>query len=425
MSGRFNTLDEWLRWQENLHPRSIDLGLERVSRVFRKMGAPRPAPTVIIVSGTNGKGSCVSLLEQIALNAGYKTGAYISPHLLVYNERARVNGRPAPDEEWLEAFAAVDAARGDESLTYFEFGTLAAFRILAQHGLDCAVLEVGMGGRLDATNIIDTDAALITSIGLDHQQWLGPTREHIAREKAGVFRPGRPAVCGDAEPPAALFEDARALGAPLYCINRDFHYSPAEGSWHWRGGDIEYRDLPLPFMQGPAQLRNAASVLMLLRQLVSRLPLDRKAIEAGLRTSFLPGRQQILDRNPEVLADVAHNAEAIEELVLRLQREPRRRTRAVFAMLGDKPVAEAVRQLKPFVDAWYLAAANSDRALPVTELARIVEAETVSGEVTCHASVAQAFAAARADARADERILVTGSFWTVAEVMARYPAKGL
>lgn len=425
MSGRFNTLNEWLRWQETLHPKSIDLGLDRVSRVFRRMGAPRPAPTVIIVSGTNGKGSCVSLLEQIALNAGYKTGTYTSPHLLVYNERVRVNGVSAPDGEWLEAFAAVDAARGEESLTYFEFGTLAAFRIFARHGLDCAVLEVGMGGRLDATNVIDADGALIASVGLDHQQWLGATREDIAREKAGIFRSGRPAVCGDTEPPATLFEVARSLAVPLYCIDRDFHYSQAEDRWHWTGRTAEYRDLPLPRMQGPAQLRNAASVLMLVEQLASHLPIARGAIETGLMSSVLQGRQQILHRNPEVLVDVAHNAEALAELALRLQREPRRRTHAVFAMLGDKPVAEAVRQLKSCVDAWYLAAPGSDRALPVTELARIVAAETTAGEPSCHASVTEAFDAARAVARVDERILVTGSFWTVAEVMARYPAQGL
>jgi dihydrofolate synthase / folylpolyglutamate synthase len=421
---RFNTLDEWLRWQETLHPISIDLGLERVARVFRKMGLPRPAPVVIIVSGTNGKGSCVSLLEQIALNAGYKTGTYTSPHLLAYNERARVNGVPASDADWLEAFAAVDAARGGESLTYFEFGTLAAFRILARGRLDCAVLEVGMGGRLDATNIIDADAALISSIGLDHQQWLGPTREHIAREKAGVFRPRCPAVCGDTQPPAALFEIAGALDTPLYCIDRDFHYSPAERCWHWTGGGIEHRDLPLLRMQGAAQLRNAAAVLMLLRQLESRLPVDRAAIDAGIRNSILPGRQQILSHAPEVLVDVAHNAEAIAELAQRLRREPRR-THAVFAMLGDKPVAESVRLLKPCVDAWYLAAAASERALPVNELARAVTAEAPVGSVSCHASVWEAFIAARAAARRDERVLVAGSFWTVAEVMARYPAQGL
>jgi dihydrofolate synthase/folylpolyglutamate synthase len=423
--SRFSNLKDWLTWQETLHPTTIDLGLERVSRVFDRMGAPRPAPVVVIVSGTNGKGSCVALLEQIALQAGYTTGAYTSPHLLVYNERLRINGNSLADAQWLHAFAAVDAARGNESLTYFEFGTLAAFHLLARHRPDFAVLEVGMGGRLDATNIIDADAALISSIGLDHQQWLGHTRAAIAREKAGILRPGRHGVCGDPEPPDVLFEIARSLRSPLHCINRDFRYTAEEACWHWTGDGIEYRELPLPRMQGPAQLRNAAAVLMLLQQLAERLPLDRQAIERGLRASMLPGRQQILAEKPQVLADVAHNAEAIAELVLRLRRERSGRTHAVFAMLGDKPVAEVVRQLKPCVDAWYLAAAPSERALPVTELARIVAAETAAADLSCHESIGDAFAAARLAAQPDERILITGSFWTVAEVMARYPAQGL
>lgn len=420
---RFSTLQEWLRWQETLHPKTIDLGLERVSRVFRRMGAPRPAPVVVIVSGTNGKGSCVALLEQIALHAGYTTSAYTSPHLLTYNERVRINGKPAADEQWLDAFAAVDAARGSESLTYFEFGTLAAFHISARCRPDFAVLEVGMGGRLDATNIIDADAALLSSIGLDHQQWLGPTREHIAREKAGIFRPGCPAICGDIDPPSVIFDIASTLGSRLYCLNRDFRYTAEADRWHWANGSVEYNDLPLPRMRGEAQLRNAASVLMLLQQLAPRLPFGREAIEQGLRRTMLPGRQQVLAHDPQVLVDVAHNAEAIAELVL-LLRKSSRRTHAVFAMLNDKPAAQVVRQLKPYVDAWHLAAAGSERATPVTELARIVAAETAS-HPACHASVAEAFAAARATARPDERILVTGSFWTVAEVMARYPAEGL
>ncbi len=425
MTTRFNNLEDWLRWQETLHPKTIDLGLERVSRVFHRMGAPRPAPVVVIVSGTNGKGSCVTLLEQIALRAGYTTGAYISPHLLVYNERLRINGRAVADAEWLDAFAAVDAARGGESLTYFEFGTLAAFQLFARHRPDFAVLEVGMGGRLDATNIVDADAALISSIGLDHQQWLGPTRADIAREKAGIFRPDRPAVCGDPEPPPVLFEITQALGTPLYCLNRDFSYSLEADGWRWAGGGAEYRDLPLPRMQGPAQLRNAAAVLMLLQQLAAQLPVGREAIEQGLKTFTLAGRQQVLAESPQVLADVAHNAEAIAELVLRLRRERRVRTHAVFAMLGDKPVAEAVRQLKPCIDAWYLAAAPTERAMPVSELARIVAAEAASVPLSSHASIVDAFAAARLAARPDERILVTGSFWTVAEVMACYPAQEL
>jgi dihydrofolate synthase/folylpolyglutamate synthase len=422
--SRFKSLNEWLKWQETLHPLTIDLGLERVSRVFHKMGAIRPAPVVVIVSGTNGKGSCVALLERIALLEGYTTGAYTSPHLLLYNERLRINGKPVADAEWIEAFAAVDATRGSESLTYFEFGTLAAFHIMAQHRLEFAVLEVGMGGRLDATNIVDADAALIASIGLDHQQWLGATRADIAREKAGVLRPGRPAVCGDPAPPPVLLEVAHAVGAHLYCLNRDFRYTADETCWHWAGAGFEYRDLPLPRMQGAAQLRNAASVLMLVRQLAPHLPLARQAIAQALSTTVVPGRQQVLEQSPQVLVDVAHNAEAIAELVLLLQQSSRRRTLAVFTMLRDKPVAEVIRQLAPYVDAWYLSEANNERALPAAELAGIVAAETATNP-ECYGSVGAAFTAARAAARSEDRILVTGSFWTVAEVMARYPAEGL
>ncbi|HEY3486637.1 MAG TPA: bifunctional tetrahydrofolate synthase/dihydrofolate synthase [Gammaproteobacteria bacterium] len=425
MSSRFSTMHQWLQWQETLHPVTIDLGLDRVSRVYAQMGSVPLAPVVVIVSGTNGKGSCVALLEQIALYAGYSTGAYTSPHILSYNERVRINGKAVSDADFIAAFAAVDAARGTESLTYFEFGTLAAFHIFTQRKRDFVVLEVGMGGRLDATNIIDADAALITSIGLDHVQWLGHTRDEIAREKAGVLRSGRPAVCGDPQPPAILLEIARNQQTELRCIDRDFSYQLGQGSWDWKGPDAQFHGLPLPRMQGAAQLRNAASVLMLLSQLAPRLPVGRAAIEQGLQACMLPGRQQIVAQNPQILIDVAHNAEAIAELVLRLEQEPRRRTCAVFSMLRDKPVAEAVRQLKPHIDAWYLAPVPTDRTLSAAELARIVATETGIGSPRCFDSVTAAFDAARHDARTEERILVIGSFWTAAEVLACCRAEGL
>jgi dihydrofolate synthase/folylpolyglutamate synthase len=433
MPSRFQSLDEWLRWQETLHPSVIDLGLERCGRVWRRMQSPRLAPTVVTITGTNGKGSCANLLAAIYGNAGYAVGLYTSPHLLRYNERIRIRGREISDKELVNAFAAVDAARGDESLTYFEFGTLAAFWLFARSALDVVILEVGLGGRLDATNLVDADIALITSIGLDHQQWLGTTREQIAAEKAGILRPGRSAICGDVQPPSNLLQIAAKLESPLYCIGRDFAAQPQVGGWDWSGGGQTYRQLPLPRLRGAAQLRNAASVLMAVHCLAERLPISRAAIEQGLSTAALPGRQQVIEGRPRVILDVAHNTEAVAELAEVLRESTAQgstvRNHLVFAVLNDKPAAAMVELLAPHADAWYLAAADTERALSATELQELVRPLSKPGggtaQIHAYSDIAQAFTAAMRAARPEDRIIVTGSFWTVAGVMAHHYREGL
>src|SRR5579863_4343426 len=279
---RFKNLQEWLTWQEQLHPNPIDLGLERVQRVLEAMGLSRPVFPVLTVGGTNGKGSCVALVEAMLRAAGYHTGAYTSPHLLRYNERLQVDGSLATDEEFCTAFERIDRARGDISLTYFEFGTLAAMDILARRGVDAAVLEVGMGGRLDAVNAVDPEAALVASVGLDHQDWLGNDRESIGFEKAGIYRADKPALCGDRSPPESLLTHARDIGAQLRVLGMDFDHDIGAGRWIWRGPEGELRDLPQPALVGRIQYDNAATVIAILKSVAVRLPVSDEAIRQGL-----------------------------------------------------------------------------------------------------------------------------------------------
>ncbi|HSP00336.1 MAG TPA: bifunctional tetrahydrofolate synthase/dihydrofolate synthase, partial [Thioalkalivibrio sp.] len=307
---RFDTLEQWLAWQETLHPKAIDLGLERVARVAGRLGLLEPSHAVITVAGTNGKGSTVALLDAIYRAAGYRVCTYTSPHLLRYNERIRIHGALASDEALCRAFDAVDTARGEESLSYFEFGTLAALWLFWEAAPDVAILEVGLGGRLDAVNIIDSDVAVITSIGIDHEAWLGSDREVIGAEKAGVFRAARPAVCGDPRPPASIQRRALDLGAKLYMAGRDFSWQAAAlgQGWQWQGpGAVVLADLPLPALFGPIQLNNAASALTAVTLLQARLAVSREALARGLQQVRLPGRFQQLRDKPLVILDVAHN----------------------------------------------------------------------------------------------------------------------
>ena len=418
MPKHFATLAEWLRWQETLNPRRIELGLERVRSVAEALKLEAPAPAVITVAGTNGKGSSVALLEAILAAAGYRVGAYTSPHLLRYNERVRLAGAEAGDEQLCTAFAAVEAARGDTALTYFEFGTLAALWLFQQAKPDVALLEVGLGGRLDAVNIVGPQLALITSIGLDHTDWLGPDRESIGREKAGILRAWTPAVCADPEPPASVHEAAAELGLRLMQLGRDFGLRVHAAHWDWQGWDGDIRGLPLPRLAGHHQLRNAAGVIAGLQLLADALPLPRKAIEHGLRSYHLPGRFEIGENEGvEVVFDVAHNVESAAALADNLRAHPAAgRSFAVCGALRDKPLAAMLAQLAPLVDGWYLGGlADVPRGLTAQELP--VAAATLA-QAGVHPTVAEAFHAARAAARAGDRIVVWGSFHTV-EVVKR------
>lgn len=418
---RHETLGEWLAWLEDLHPKAIDLGLDRVGAVAARMGLNRPGCPVITVAGTNGKGSCVALLEAVLTAAGHRVAAYTSPHLLHYNERVRVDGREAGDAELCAAFDRVDRARDDISLTYFEFGTLAALDLFAASAPDIMILEVGLGGRLDAVNIVDCDVALVTAIGLDHVEWLGRDRDTIAREKAGIFRTGRPAVCADPAAPISLLQTADELGVPLFLAGRDFsvEFDPQDPDrWSWRSGDTRIAGLPAPGLQGRFQYDNAAAVLMLLSLLPQQFQCAEAVIRDVLPRIRVPGRFQRLSGTATVILDVAHNVDAVRALAISLLAEPASgRTRAVTAMLGDKDIDGMISSMSDIVDEWHVAGLQSARAATVQRLRDAIMARAPASPVIMHADVASAYREALGAAQSGDRIVVFGSFHTVGEVM--------
>ena len=417
MLARPESLTDWLARLEQLHPSTIELGLERVRRVKDALGLA-PAFPLIMVGGTNGKGSTCAYLEAILGAAGYRTGLYTSPHLLRYNERVRIAGREASDAELIAAFEQVDAARGDTSLTYFEFGTLGAMVQFIAAGVDVAILEVGLGGRLDAVNVFDADVAVVTGVDLDHMDYLGDTREKIGYEKAGIYRAGRPAICADPAPPDSLLGHARHLGADLRCVGRDFFALREGDRWAYRGPALVWQDLPLPAMAGAYQLRNAAGALAALEAVRGCLPVSEAAIRQGLRTAQVPGRFQRIARAPEIILDVAHNPEAARALAATLREQPvTGRTLAVVGMLADKDAAAVFAALRDEVDAWWTCTPASPRALEAAALAAVLRAQAGAAPVSVQPDVNAALAEARSAAREDDRILVFGSFYTVAAVL--------
>jgi dihydrofolate synthase/folylpolyglutamate synthase len=415
---RFPTLAQWLQWQETLHPREIDPGLERVSAIAARMGVLRPARTVITVAGTNGKGSCVAMLEAILRFAGYRVGSYTSPHLLRYNERIRIDGREIDDDRLCVAFQAVDDARGETTLSYFEFGTLAALQLFCDASLDVALLEVGMGGRLDAVNAVDPDIAMVTSIGIDHVQWLGNNRESIAREKAGIFRTGRPAISCEAVPPASLIKAARESGAVWYGLGNQFRYVAAEAFWDWNGPTARNRCLPLPALRGAHQLDNASGVLMALELLRERLPVSEAAIRAGLQDVRLPGRCQRIPGAVEMILDVSHNPHGAACLADTLRQYPcAGRTHLVLGMLDDKDVGGFVNALSGIADDWYPAGLQNPRGLSCEAMCRGMHGSVPADRIHPGIDVASACRLAEGRAVPGDRIVVCGSFFTVAAAM--------
>lgn len=386
--------------------------------MLARLGRPRPAAGVITVSGTNGKGSTVAMLETILRDAGYRVGAYTSPHLIRYNERIRIDGRAVTDDELCAAFERIEAARATEPLTYFEFGTLAAFDLMQQARLDIAVLEVGMGGRLDAVNAVDADVAIVTTIDIDHTQWLGTTRAAIAREKAGIFRAGRPAICADPNPPSTLVDYAAEIGAPLLIRERDFFVEPAAPSWNWRHGERVRSGLPCPALRGDYQLHNAAAVLMALELLRDRFPVSQVQIRDGLLQAVVPGRFQVLPGRPVRVLDVAHNPQAAAALAATLTQQPvSGRTLAVFGMLVDKDIAAVVRPLQPLIDEWYVASLHTARGATASQLKAALTAAGVQTVQEFDDAPTAYAAAARAATDAD-RIVIFGSFHTVGDILA-------
>jgi len=416
---RFDSLADWLSWQETLHPRKIDPGLERVARVAVRMALPRPAAAVVTVAGTNGKGSSIALLSAILGQAGYRIGWYTSPHLLRYNERIVIHGDPVDDATLCRAFQRVDDARGDDTLSYFEFGTLAALYLFSEASLDVALLEVGMGGRLDAVNLIDPDVALVTAIGIDHSAWLGADRESIGREKAGVFRSARPAICADPDPPASLVRHAREIGAQLQLTGRDFDYTIRGGCWDWQGAGQSHAGLPLPALPGRHQLHNAAGVLMVLTVLGGGYPVSRPAIEHGLRTVALPARCQFVPGTVEKVFDVAHNPDSADRLRQVLSERPASGTTwLVLGMLKDKDAGEFIKRLAPVVDRWCLGGLEGKRGLTARELQAAMQQSGISGNPLYRPDVAAAYRQALALAAPGDRVVVCGSFYTVAQALA-------
>lgn len=416
---RFEQLQEWLDWQETLHSQKIELGLERIAEVATKMGVNKPKYKTIVVAGTNGKGSIVSVLESIYHHAGYRVGAYTSPHLLHYNERIRVNHKNIDDDSLCNAFNKVDEARSDTSLSYFEFGTLAAMQIFNVCELDIAIYEVGLGGRLDAVNILDSDVAIVASIGIDHVQWLGATRELIAFEKAGVFRANHYAICGDTDPPNSLIEHAKKLGTELFFINQDYSFEMHnDETWSFRSENLSWDNLPIPNLYGETMIGNAATALMALNKMDRKLPVTRDSVERGLTNISLLGRFQCIDGPCEIILDVAHNVDSAKVLAKNLRRlNPAMKTKAVFSVLADKDVCGIIEALDGLFDEWYISQLESERALEKESLKMQLDKYCHDCVIYTHNSIAEAYNAAKKTASESMRIVVFGSFLTVAEVL--------
>lgn len=415
-------LGGWLAYIERQHPQSIALGLERVARVRDALALPKACP-IFTIGGTNGKGSVCAMLEAILLAAGYRVGTYTSPHLLRFNERVRVDGREVDDATLVDAFRRVEEARGAGPeripLTYFEFGTLAAWVVFADAKPDALVLEIGLGGRLDAVNAFEPDCAVLTSIDVDHIEYLGGTRDRIGWEKAHIFRPGTPAVLADPAPPRTVLDYAAQIGADLQVAGRDFGYSGDRLQWLFWGRNGRRPGLAYPALRGANQLLNAAATLAALESLRERLPVSAQAIRLGLATAELPGRFQVLPGRPVVVLDVAHNPHAAAVLAENLgAMGVFARTHVVVGMLRDKDIAAVCGQLRNRVAHWYACTLDDARGAGAAEVARAIAASGAGGTITEHASPRAAFVAAQEAAGQGDRIVVFGSFHTVADVMA-------
>ncbi|RZL97450.1 MAG: bifunctional tetrahydrofolate synthase/dihydrofolate synthase [Variovorax sp.] len=419
MPGSMKTLADWLAYVEQLHAKTIDMGLDRVRAVARTLGLAFDCP-VITVAGTNGKGSTCAMLESILSNAGYRTAVFTSPHLVRFEERLRLRGEAVEGDHLLAHFEAVERARGDTTLTYFEFTTLAILHCMAASKPDVAILEVGLGGRLDAVNIVDADCAVITSIDLDHMDLLGPDRESIGFEKAGILRAGRPAIVSDPMPPQSVIDHARAIGADLWRFGHDFNVSGDKQQWGWSGRGRRYSGLAYPALRGANQLINAAGVLAALEALRPILPITAQAVRTGLALVELPGRFQIVPGEPMLVLDVAHNAHAVAALAENLDAMgfyPT--THAVFGVMADKDLAPILARIGPLIDRWYFTDLPTPRAARAADVMAAWQAQNTRADAAAsvHAAPMPALAAALEAADPADRIVVFGSFFTVGGVL--------
>jgi dihydrofolate synthase/folylpolyglutamate synthase len=417
---RFSTLDEWLDWQAGLHPKTIDLGLKRVGSVWSRISKSHDA-FVITVAGTNGKGSSVAMLEAILLNAGYRVGCFTSPHLVRYNERIRINGTEVADDAICEAFAGIDAVRDDTSLSYFEFGTLAALFLFEKAQVDVMLLEVGLGGRLDAVNIIDADAALITTIGIDHQEWLGNDREVIGKEKAGILRRKQVAVFSGNDMPKSISEIAGEKGTRLLVAGQDYHFESDGQAWNLHSGSNNRYALPVPAMRGSHQLENAAGVLALLLACKDKIPVSSEAIRSGLMQAQVKGRFQILQKEYPVIVDVAHNPQSASSLADNLRKFViKGKLLTIVGMLKDKDSLESLKQLAPLVDSWFLVSTTGERGLPAEKLAESLKEIAPQSPSLLFNTLGEAYNSVLQYAQENDSILVTGSFHIAGDFLAEY-----
>ncbi|KYP91459.1 bifunctional tetrahydrofolate synthase/dihydrofolate synthase [Rosenbergiella epipactidis] len=402
-----SSLEEWLVYLEQLHGQAIELGLDRIRHVATELNLLKPAPFVFTVGGTNGKGTTCRTLEVLLMAAGYRVGVYSSPHFIRYAERVRINGQELSDQQHISSFDSLNQGRGETSLTFFEFSTLSALQLFKQSDLDVVILEVGLGGRLDATNIVDADVAVLTSIALDHTDWLGPDRESIGREKAGIFRQGKPAVVGEPDMPVTISKVAQDKGAILLARGKEWSYSASSHSWQFQDIQGKLTELPLP--QIP--LANAATALAALR--VSGLTLSEAVLRESIATATLPGRFQIVQHSPLVILDVAHNPHAARYLVEKIEQlAPKGKVHGVLGMLHDKDIEGTITILSEAVDQWYCASLDGPRGASAQRLQQSLP------EAECYDRVEQAWQAALSQADADDVVLVCGSFHTVAALMA-------
>ncbi|WP_394251725.1 bifunctional tetrahydrofolate synthase/dihydrofolate synthase [Vibrio profundi] len=409
-----SSLEMWLDYLTNIHTSAIDLGLDRVQAVATKANLTKPAKHIITVAGTNGKGSTCALMEAILLDAGYSVGVYSSPHLIRYNERVRINGQDLPDVKHTQAFDFIEKERGDISLSFFEYGTLAALRLFQTEQVDVVLLEVGLGGRLDATNIVDHDVSVITSLAVDHVDWLGDDINVIGFEKAGIYRSGKPAICGQPKPPATVAAHADDIKAEFYQVGIQYTYEVTGSKWNWNSGAFQLTDLPLPNLPLP----NAATALMALG--TSELDISDVNVVNGLKNAFLPGRMQKISERPTIILDVAHNPHSAEYFVEQIsEKYSGKSVHMVMAMLHDKDIPATLDVLFPIATQCYPASLSGPRAASAEELVKSLPADTEK-----YANPVEAFEAALTNASDEDVILVVGSFHTVGEVLDHWEEKG-
>ena len=415
-----SNLQEWLDWQQTLHPQNIDFKLERIKSVYEKLNIKSIADKVIIVAGTNGKGSTVAILESILFESKYSVGTFTSPHIKRYNERIKINKEEVTSAELIESFKIIDKLRGKTTLTYFEFATLTAFYLFSKRKLDYVVLEVGLGGRLDATNIIDSNLSIITSIGIDHTEFLGTTIDSIALEKAGVMRPFSPCIYADQNPPSVLLSYAKKNGSNFLYNQNDFFTKILKDTWVWRSNLGKELVLPLLPLRGDFQYNHASAALQALEIIEPSIIENTKLLNEGINNIALIGRYQRISSSPEIIIDVAHNADSAEKLMDNINREPKKNTIAVVGILKDKDVYSLVKPMVNNVDKWFCGTINSERGMNSDEIKTRMSGAISHNDIETFDSIDEACTNAMKSLRKEDRLIVYGSFYTVSEFLDYY-----